>query len=89
MSVTEMTESLHFRSRAMAFASSSSGNKPLTVKEEGFIFKKTFRKPNEKFTAKSNICTRCGGKPHSNRSCPALSKNCNTCEKVGHFSKMC
>ena len=32
MSVTEMTESLQFRSQAMAFASSSSGNKPFTVK---------------------------------------------------------
>ena len=52
MSVTEMTESLQFRSQAMAFASSSSGNKPFTVKEEvGFNFKKTFRKPNEKITA--------------------------------------
>ena len=49
MSVTEMTESLQFRSQAMAFACSSSGNKPFNVKEEvGFNFKKTFRKPNEK-----------------------------------------
>ena len=92
MSVTEMTESLQFRSQAMAFASSSSGNKPFNVKEEvGFNFKKTFRKPNEKITANknNNMCTRCGGKPHSSRTCPALSKKCNTCEKVGHFSKMC
>ena len=92
MSVTEMTESLQLRSQAMAFASSSSGNKPFTVKEEvGFNFKKTFRKPNEKITANksSNMCTRCGGKPHSSIPCPALSKKCNTCEKMGHFSKMC
>ena len=92
MSVTEMTESLQFRIQAMAFASSSSGNKPFTVKEEvGFNFKKTFPKPNEKNTANksNNMCTRCGGKPHSNRPCPALSKKCNTCEKVGHFSKLC
>ena len=92
MPVIEMTESLQLRSQAMAFASSSSGNKPLNVKEEVvFNFKKTFRKPNEKITAdKSNkMCTRCGGKPHSSRPCPALSKICNTCEKVGHFSKMC
>ena len=55
MSVTEMTESLQFRSQAMAFASSSPGNKPFTVKEEvGFNFKKTFRKPNEKITANRN-----------------------------------
>ena len=92
MSVTEMTESLRFRSQAMAFASSSSGNKPLNVKEEvRFNFKKTFRKPNEKITANkiNNMCTRCGDTPHSSRLCPALSKKCNTCEKVGHFSKMC
>ena len=35
------------------------------------------------------MCTRRGGKPHSSRPCQALSKNCNTCEKMGHFSKMC
>ena len=47
MSITEMTKSLQFRSRAMDFASSSSGNKPFIVKEEGgFNFRKTFRKPN-------------------------------------------
>ena len=76
MSVTEVTESLQFRSHAMAFASSS-GNKPFTVKEEvGFNFKKTFRKPSERFTAnKSNICSRCGGNLNSSRPCPALGKN--------------
>ena len=92
MSVTEITESLQLRSQAMAFESSSSGNKPFTVKEEevGFNFKKTFRKPNEKIMAnKSNkTWTRFGGKPHSFRTLPVLSKKCNTCEKVGHFSKM-
>ena len=35
------------------------------------------------------MCSRSGGKPHSSRPCPALNKKCNTCEKVGHFSKMC
>ena len=87
-----MTESLQFRRQAMVFASSSSGNKPINVKEEvGFKFKRTFRKPNEKITANknNNMCTRCGGKPHSSRPCPGLNKKCNTCEKVGHFSKMC
>ena len=62
ISVTEMMESLQFRSQAMAFASSLSGNKPFSVKEEvGFNFKKTFRKPNEKITANksNNMCTRC------------------------------
>ena len=75
----------------MAFARYSSGNRPFIVKENGFKFKKTFRKPNEKITAnkRNNICTRCEGKPHSSRPFPALSKNCNTLEKVGHFSNMC
>ena len=27
--------------------------------------------------------------PHSSRPSPALGKKCNTCEKVGHFSKKC
>ena len=91
MSVTEMTKSLQFRSQAMAFTSSSSVNKSFNVKEEvGFNFKKTFRKPNKKIAAdkNNNMCTRCGVKPHSSRPCPALSKKCNTCEKVGHFPKM-
>ena len=30
-----------------------------------------------------------GGKPHFSRPCPVLTKKCNTCERVGHFSKMC
>ena len=73
----------------MAFASSSSGNKPFTVKEEvGFNFKKTFQIPKEKFTAnKSNMCTGCGYTPHSSRPCLALSKKCHNCEKVGTFFK--
>ena len=99
MSITEMTDSLQFRSQAMAFASSSSGNKLflkvrswLILKEEvGFNFKKTFRKAYVKFTANksNNMCTRCGGKPHFSRPCPALSKKFHTCEKVGHISKIC
>ena len=78
MSITEMTESVQFRNMPMVFASSSSGNKPFTVKEEvGFNFKRTFRKPNGKLTAKksNNMCTSCGGKPNSRRPCPTLSKN--------------
>ena len=76
----------------MAFAISYSGNKPFTVKEEiVFNFKKTFPKPNEKFTANksNNMRTRCEGNPHSSRPCPVQSKKRNICEKVGHFSKMC
>ena len=34
-------------------------------------------------------CFRCGGNfPHSNP-CPALRKNCNSCGKQGHFSRVC
>ena len=89
MSLSEMTESLQFRSQAMAFASSSMGNRPIVIKEEvGCNFKKTFRKPSEKFTdnkGNGNLCNRCGGKPHSSKPGPALNKKCNTREKVGHF----
>ena len=43
MSGTEIAESLQFKSQEMAFASSSSGNKPFSVKEEvGFNFKRSF-----------------------------------------------
>ena len=93
MSLAEMTENLQFRSQAMAFASSSTGNRPLVKKEEvGYNFKKTIRKSSEKFTGNKgngNLCNRCGGKPHSSKQCPALNMKCNTCEKVEHFSKMC
>ena len=34
MSLSEMTVSLQFRSQAMCFASSSTGNRPIVVKEE-------------------------------------------------------
>ena len=81
MSLSEMTESLQFRSQTMAFASSSTGNRPFVIKEVGFNFKKTFRKASEKFTGiKGNgyLCNRCGGKPHSSRPCPALNRKCNT-----------
>ena len=92
ISVTEVTESLQFRSQARVFSKSSSGNKPFTVKEEvGLNFKKTFRKPNEKFTDNKNnkMCTRCGGKPHSSRPCPTLSKKNATAVKRWDTSQKC
>ena len=92
MSLSKMTENLRLRSQAMAFGSSSSGNRPFVLKGEvGYNFKKTFRKLSEKFTGKKsngNLCNRCRGKPHSSKPWPALNKKCNTCEKVGNFSKM-
>ena len=93
MSLSEITESLQFRSQAMAFACSSTGNIPFVIKERnGIQLQKTFRKPSEKFTGNKdngNMCNRCGGNPHSIMPCPALTKKFNTCEKVAHFSKMC
>ena len=90
MSVKEMTKNLRFSSQVKAFASSSSSNKPFTVKEEvGFNFKKTFRKPNEKITANksNNICTKCGVKPYSSRPCSALSKKMQNLWKGGTLLK--
>ena len=93
ISLSQMTESLQFRSQTMFFASSATGNRPFVIKEElGYNFKKTFRKPSEKFTGikvNGNLCNGCEGKPHSSKPCPAINKKCNNCEKVGHFSKMC
>ena len=41
MSLSEMIECLYFRSQAMAFAISSTGNSPFVIKEEvGYNFKK-------------------------------------------------
>ena len=33
-------------------------------------------------------CSNCGYK-HEDRRCPAIGKNCNKCQRIGHFSKMC
>ena len=76
ISVTEMTETLQFRSQEMAFASSSSINKTFTVKDEvGFNFKKSFRKPNEKLRLiKATTCALGVEVSHTSRPCPALSK---------------
>ena len=49
MSVNEMTKSLRFSSQVKVFASSSSGNKPFTVKDEvGFNFKRPFENQMKK-----------------------------------------
>ena len=51
------TESIKFRSQAMAFASSSSGTKPFTVKEEvWFNFRKTFRNQMKNFKQIKATC---------------------------------
>ena len=93
MSFSEMAESLQFRSQEMAFASSSTGNKPSMVKEKvGYNFRKTFRKPSEKFSGikgKSQLCNKCRSEPQSSGPCPALNKKCNTFENMGNFAKMC
>ena len=93
MTLSEKKENLELTSQTMAIASSSTGNRPIVIKEDVvYNFKKTFRKPSEKLTGNKgngNLCNRCGGKPHSSNLSPALNKKCNTCEKGGHFSKMC
>ena len=65
MTLSEMTESLQFRSQAMAFASSSTEYMLVTKKKKvGYNFKKS----SKEFTVnKSNgyLCYRCGGRPHS------------------------
>lgn len=38
---------------------------------------------------KKTSCGRCGYVHQSGRSCPALQQECNSCQRVGHFSKMC
>ena len=72
MSLSEMTESLQFRSQAVAFASSSLGNRPFVIKEEvGIQLQKDLQKNS--LVVKAMV----------------TNKKCNTCEKVGNFSKMC
>ena len=92
MSVTEITEKLHFRSHAMAFASSSSGNKPFIVKEKvGFNFKNTFEKKQLKIfrLIKATICALGVAVSHLLVEPVQRLEKKQTCEKVGHFSKMC
>jgi hypothetical protein len=31
----------------------------------------------------------CGGQPHSRDQCPARDQECNKCNKVGHWGKVC
>ena len=51
MTLSEMAESLQFRSKAMAFASSSTGSQPVIVMEElGYNIEENFRKASEKLT---------------------------------------
>ena len=90
--LSNVTESLQLRNQTMDIANSSTGNKLNIMKEVGYNFKKTLRKPGEKLTGSKNnrhFCNRCGGEPHCSNQCPALNKKCNTSEKMRHFAKMC
>ncbi|XP_055632948.1 uncharacterized protein K02A2.6-like [Toxorhynchites rutilus septentrionalis] len=42
-----------------------------------------------KFVGKRNRCFRCDCPKHNGKQCPALFKNCNTCNERGHFSATC
>ena len=93
ISLSEMTENLQFTNQAMTFASSSKSNRRFVIKEEVGT---TSKRPSENLVKSSLVIKAmvtcvidCGGKPHSSNTCPALNKKCNTCEKVGPFSKMC
>ena len=52
MSVSEMIESLQFRSQAMAFESSSTGNRPFVIKEEVGT---TSKRPSENLVKSSLV----------------------------------
>ena len=82
MTLFKTTENLQFRNQAMAFASSSTGDKPVMLKEDvGYNFIKTFMKSSEIITGgkrKDDLCNRCGGRSHSSKLCPALNKKCTT-----------
>ena len=38
---------------------------------------------------KSDKCSRCGGPQHPKLKCPARDSKCNSCQKKGHWSKVC
>ena len=73
MTFSELTDILHFRSQAMVFTSSSTGNKTSYSEE---ISGKQF----QKFTgskSSGHMCNKSGAKLHSSKPCLALNKNCN------------
>ena len=43
----------------------------------------------DKVHDKETICSHCGYKKHSKKDCPAMGQNCNKCQKLNHFAKMC
>ena len=34
-------------------------------------------------------CQRCGGGPHGREQCPARSRDCKACGKIGHYARVC
>lgn len=42
-----------------------------------------------RFVGKHNRCFRCDRPKHNGKPCPALYRNCNTCNERGHFSVTC
>ena len=83
MTLREITDSLQLRGKKMAFASSSTDNKPVIEKKKSGYNKNAFKKLSEKFTGNKgngHLGKRCGGKPHSSKPCPALNNIYNTCD---------
>lgn len=54
---------------------------------------KRFSKPSSTtaLASSSRECYRCGSQKHlaNDRSCPAVSAQCNNCQKMGHYSRVC
>ena len=86
MTFSELTNILHFRSQALVFTSSSTGNKTSYSEE---VSGKQFQKFNGS-KGSGHMCNKCGGKLHSSKPCLALNKKSKIWEKVGHYlAKMC
>ena len=48
----------------------------------------TFSTKRDRSKSNNANCTRCGFR-HSRKPCPAQTRQCNHCKKIGHFEKVC
>ena len=62
----------------------------LQNKQEDPSVKRNHREEtSRKKTAYSKFCYWCGGDPHPKNECPAKEVKCSSCNKKGHFAKVC